>query len=233
MSFDLSGGAGAAVSVGSAAAQGGMNPIADISAAISLVGLGTSIFGGAQSSSATSSMSRVAQAEADANSRVSGLEQQINGQRHQQMVLDTSRQQLQIIRNTQLARSMAINSASGQGVSAMGSGSSGLMGGLGQISGDSGRNIEGINQNLQIGNNIFGFNDQISQQKQLLAQLGGQMAVLQGKSAQGQGIASIGGAVTKAADPLSKLMGGFGTDTSQPNNGSGIYTGDPSVPGFG
>lgn len=31
---------------------------------------------------------------------------------------------------------------------------------------------------------------------------------------------------------LSKLLGGNSSNTSQPNNGSGIYTGDPTIPGF-
>lgn len=210
---DIQEGAGAAVSVGSAAAQGGMNPMADISAAMSLVGLGMSFFGNKKKSDATAAMAGVAQNQANASMEIANLDKQVNAQRQQQMVLTANRQQLQVIRNSQLARSMALTSASGQGAQF----GSGLAGGYGQISGDTNTNLLGIHQNLAIGQNIFGLDNKIDDQKILLAQYGADMAKLQGKAAAGAGLASLGGDVGKAAGPLGSLFGSVGGNKDTTN----------------
>src|SRR5882672_6919476 len=70
----------------------------------------------------------------------------INQQNLMQMKLNARRAQMEVLRNNQRARSMALSSATNQGA-AFGSG---LQGGLGQIQGMSNTNLLGINQNLKI-----------------------------------------------------------------------------------
>lgn len=97
---------------------------------------------------------------------------------------------------------------------------SGIQGGQAQATDQGLFNSAGINQNLEIGRNIFGLNDQISGQKSLMSQS-------QSAQATDQGIASLGGAVVKNAGMIgniasygqtqfSNAFGGYpGTYTSQ------------------
>lgn len=220
MAFDPSSATGAAVSTGAAAAQGGLNPIADISAIVSLTGLGMSLFGSDKAVG-------VAKQEAGVSSEIAGLEGQVNAQRQQQMVLQSNRQQLQTIRQSQIARSMALTSATNQGAQF----GTGLQGGLGQIQGDTDTNLLNNNQNLQIGQNIFGIDSQISQKRMQLAALGGNMASAQGYSALGGGIMKGAGAIGQLSGQFTGMFGGGAKTQSSGGygvtgqNNSGSYIG--------
>lgn len=186
-----------------------------ISAGIGAIGLGMQIFGTMKASSAASQAANI-------SSNIAGLEGQVNDQKHQAMLLSSRRQQMEVIRNNQLARSMALNSATNQGAQ-MGSG---LSGGLSQIAGQSGVNMMGINKNLEIGNNIFGIDQKISANKAQLAQV-------QGSMASAQGIASLGGSLAKAGGPMSSLFGQFGAlggggASPLPTGGYGVTGGNSS-----
>lgn len=122
------------------------------------------------------------------NQDIAKQEYEIEAQRHQQMVLNSRRQQTENIRNVQLARSMALNSATGQGAQQ----GSGLAGGLSQANSQGGYNALGINQNLMIGDNIFAANKNISQDKQQLASLGSDMATTQAISSFGGNLMKVG-----------------------------------------
>lgn len=178
-----------------------------ISAGLGILGLGLSIFGGAKSSSDSKQLYQI-------QSQETGLEQDVNSQRQQAMVLSAQRQQLQNIRNTQLARSMALNSATGQGAQF----GSGLQGGYGQISGQSGVNGLGVSQNLEIGQNIFGLDSQISGLKQ-------QASGVQSNIATDQAISSLGGSISKAGPMVGALSQSFGgMFNSKPSgNLGGLY----------
>lgn len=82
----------------------------------------------------------------------------IQQQKRQAMELDANRSQLEVIRNSQRARSMALFNAQSTGAQR----GSGLQGGYGQISGQSNTNALGIQQNLQIGENVFNLNADVS-----------------------------------------------------------------------
>ncbi len=86
------------------------------------------------------------------------LEQDIQKQRGQAMELDARRKSLEVVRNQQRARALALTTATAQGAQ----GGSGLQGGYGQATGQAGTNLMGIQQNLQIGRNIQAFNQGIS-----------------------------------------------------------------------
>lgn len=102
-----------------------------------------------------------AQQSRDINNQIVGFERQIEGQRQQAMEIDARRRGLEVIRNQQRARAVALTNATAQGASR----GSGLQGGYGQISGQSNVNAMGIQQNLLIGQNIFGLNNQITDQR--------------------------------------------------------------------
>lgn len=161
-----------------------------ISAAFGLIGLGTSLFGSIGQSS-------VAHQTAQVSGDIAQQEGLVNDQRKQQMELQGRRQQLENIRNTQRARALGTAAAVNQGAS-MGSG---YGGGQAEAYATGGTNEVGINQNLQIGRNIFGLDDKISQDKIQLASLGGQAAT-------DAGIANIGNSIFKSAGTLGNLFGG-------------------------
>lgn len=101
------------------------------------------------------------------NRQITAHEQQIEAQRMKAMQLDARRRQMEVIRNQQRYRAVGLTNATAQGAQF----GSGLQGGYGQISGQSGVNLLGIQQNLQIGQDIFGLNQAITGQKQQYADL--------------------------------------------------------------
>ena len=85
--------------------------------ALAGVGAGMSIFG--------------AREAADAQKQITQAERQIEGQRFKAMELDARRKQLEMFRNAQRARAMALSTATSQGAQH----GSALAGAYGQISG--------------------------------------------------------------------------------------------------
>jgi hypothetical protein len=97
----------------------------------------------------------------DINKGIIDTQFQMEAERQKAMELDAKRQQREIIRNQQRARSIALASATAQGARF----GSGLQGGYGQISGQSNVNALGIQQNLDIGRNMFNLNSQLANQR--------------------------------------------------------------------
>ncbi len=158
-----------------------------ISAALGVVGLGLQIWGGAKASQTASQVAGVQKG-------IAGDEQQINDQKQQQMQLEARRMQTEQFRNIQRQRSAATAAAVNQGAQ----GGSGLQGGLAQVQDQGLYNVQGINQNLQFGNTIFGINNDISSKKMQLADLSSSMA-------QDQALSSLGGAIVKNSGTIGGL----------------------------
>lgn len=154
---------------------------------LGLLGLGLSAFGTASGVSA-------AQQSAQAGMNIAGLEQKVNDQRQLAMQITARRQQMQTIRTNQMAQAQATAAATNQGAQF----GSGLQGGLAGVEGQSASNLQGINQQLQTGNNIFGLDNQISQQK--IAQY-----QAQSQEATASGVSSFGGDLLKAAPMIASL----------------------------
>lgn len=169
-----------------------------------LIGLGISAVGTIMQVSASSHQN-------EASRRKIELEQQIEAKRRQSMELDASRKQMEVFRNHQRARAMGLEAATNQGASS----GSGLQGAYGQISGQSGINLLGVNQNLELGRATFGINEQISQQK-----------IAMGNAAQdaslAQGITSFGGSVFGASKSLNNIFSGPTNAAPVPNFGMGL-----------
>lgn len=149
------------------------------------------------------------------------LEMQIQAQKRQAMELTARRDQLQNIRNTQIQRSMALNSATNQGAQF----GTGLAGGYGQISGQSVTNAVGIAQNLEIGRNLFDLNEDISYSKM-------RQADAQTQTSMYAGISSFGNSLMGVSGRLGNLTAGFGNNNQQ-NFGVDTYGGQISRMGRG
>lgn len=173
-----------------------------------ILGLGLSIYGTIGGMGASEDYNR-------AQSRQIDLERQVEGQRYQAATLKHERDQMEILRNNQRARAMGLQAATSQGAQ-MGSG---LAGAYGQFAGASGTNLLNENQNWQIGQNVFGLNSKISDNKI-------DMASAQRDQQTYQGISSLGGSIFSASKSLSNVFSGPSNTAPQPNFGMGLYKGN-------
>lgn len=177
-----------------------------ISLAIGAVGLGMQIFGGISSAQNAAAQAKVSENEIS-------QEQSISNAKQQAMEINGRRTQMENVRNNQRARAQATNSATNQGAQF----GSGLQGGLAQVNDQSQFNMLGVNDALQTGRQIAGFNNAISGDKEQLAQLGSSAAT-------DAGISSIGGSLTKSASTIGQLgKNAFGGSSSAPGSGGGMF----------
>lgn len=180
-----------------------------ISLALGIGGIAAQAFGGLSSAGISRQIAGVSADE-------SNLDIDINNQKQQAMELSSRRQQTETMRNAQRQRSQATAAATSDGAQF----GSGLQGGLAGVTDQSTYNALGVNQNTQIGENIFGLDSSIDTDKMKIASL-------QGQQATDQGIASLGGALTSSAGTIGKLSQGVG----KLNFGSLFGGGSPS--GYG
>jgi len=158
-----------------------------ISTGLNLVGFGLQLFGMSEGQEA-------AEKAAGIKKGIAADEIRINEQKKQQMLLESSRKQMEIFRNMQRQRSMATAAAVNQGASS----GSGLQGGLAGVTNQSLFNSLGISQNVELGQNIFGINDEISQKKM-------QLADVETDQAEAAGWASLGGSLMKAGPTFESI----------------------------
>lgn len=175
------------------------------------VGLGMSIYGASQTSSAAS---RYNQSQIDQMQTESKMEDV----REEHMELSASRMRIENARQVNQQSAVALANATAQGAGT-GSASSGLAGGLGQVRSAGGWNELGINQNLMFGQQMFGLNKQKLQEQM-------QGAYAQQDMQAGQAWQSLGGSLMGASGTFGKLASGFNGDMG----GRPSYV--PS-PGFG
>lgn len=138
---------------------------------------------------------------AQISGQITGFEQQINAQRQQQMILNSKRQSVENLRNVQKAQSLGKSAAANQGALF----GSGYAGGQASDASKGAFNAENISQNLQIGENIFGLQNQISAAQIRESQLESSAASAGGLAGLFSGAAGIGGAIMKAAPELAAL----------------------------
>lgn len=181
---------------------------------IAAVGLGMSLFGGAK---ATDDAKAIAQQQQQAaqqsyaiNSKITGYENQVNDQHQTQMELTSRRASMENFRKTQQTLAQGENSAVNQGAQF----GSGFQGGQAQGTAQGTFNAVGINSNLEIGENIFGLNRQISAQKLALSGVQTQSNIaiggLQSDMATAQGYSSIGKSISGSAGMLGSMAQGIG-----------------------
>lgn len=191
-----------------------------IGAGIAAVGLGMSLFGGMNQASASKEYAEKSYA---VQSQISANENLVNNQRETAMQLNARRNSLEQFRNTQRMASRATAAATFQGAQF----GSGLAGGLGQVTAQGAYNTQGLNQNLEIGENIFGLDRTISGEKLQLAKLQSDFGVT---SATNQGLSSLGGSLMSAGPGIGRLSQGLGNPFS---NSGGMFMGGGSPSGYG
>lgn len=120
----------------------------------------------------------------------------IEGQKRQAMELDAKRRELEVFRSVQRARSIALTNATLQG----GQFGSGLIGGMAQATQAGHEDLTQIGQSLTIGRSISDLNNDISQHKMALADLGADASFY-------SGLSSMGGAFLGQSSNISKMMG--------------------------
>ncbi|SRR5713226_2936707 len=143
--------------------------------------------------------SQDASAIANIQKQMAQTEMQENQVRRTAMEVESRRQSMQNIRQTQMARSMSLNTATGQGAQF----GSVLGGAYGSISGQSNTNELGISQNRQFGEKMFDLTDQLDKEKMDLA---GAQSKQASDSAFGKLLGGIGGSL----GDLGKLAGSSG-----------------------
>lgn len=163
-----------------------------LSAGLGIAGLGLKLLGGILGSSAAD----------DAHAAQVGIfnqEIEANKQKYNAMVLASRRQQLDILRNSQRARALALSSATNQGAQY----GTGIQGGLNQIEGQTNTNLLGNAQGLEIGRNMSTISDNISRFNM-------QLSDAQTSMSNAQGIMSLGGSLMTAGPTIGNIMKGFG-----------------------
>lgn len=190
-----------------------------ISIGLQAVGLGMQLFGSGASIFGSSKSNEI-------NQRIAEDERRANEERRKAMELNSRRQQLQNVRNVQLQRSMALNSATAQGAQF----GTGLAGGQAQITQAGNFNDLGIRQNTEIGRNLFDINDDISRNK-------AELSATQSKMALYQGIAGLGSSFMKIGPTAGNLAKGFNFGPDTYSGGGGLSAFDQQnrylFPGYG
>jgi|SRR6185312_528257 len=169
-----------------------------ISLTLGIVGLGTSLFGGFSGASASK---QYAQQSAALSQQITQNELQQNAVRQQAMEMSARRNQLEVLRNTQRARAQGLNAAVNQGAQY----GSGTAGGLAEVTNEGAFGVQGVRNELQLGESMFGLTNSLTGLRGQFAQLQSQY---QSTEATDQGIASLGGALMKSGPMIGNLMGG-------------------------
>ena len=146
-------------------------------AGAAVVGTGLQIYGGIEAMGAQKNITKISMEEI-------GVEKQQNEVRRQAMEMSAHRQMLQQVRNTQKARSQALETGTSQGAQF----GSGVAGAYGSISGQGSSNIAELSSGLQFGEQEFNLTAQLDDLKMSMAKAQGQLATAQGISAIGSGI---------------------------------------------
>lgn len=157
---------------------------------LAVAGAGVSLYGQSQ--------------EAGAQQSIIAAQQKEDQERKKAMELDALRRKREIVRQGIAARSVALATATNQG--AGGPGGSAIPGAMGGIQGQTGVNLLGVNQNLQIGRQMFDYKNQESMGKIAYARA-------QQITGFGQGMTSLGGTLIKDMGAISRIgmyLGGAG-----------------------
>ena len=160
------------------------------------IGMAGSIFSGIQESGIESKIAGEERSQAVNEEQITQLHQQ-------QMHMFGQRQAMENYRKTQQVMAQGKAAAVNQGAQF----GSGLAGAQGAESAEGGQGVRNLNQNMEVGDKIFGLTYQIDQSKMQEANLGSSLAKWQGISSMFQGLSGMGQGTLQAAGPLSKMFG--------------------------
>lgn len=137
--------------------------------------------------------------QAEYQQQAISLQQQQDAQRRQQMELDATRRKREMIRQSIIARSQALAATTAGGANT----SSALPGAYGGVSGRTNVNELGVNQNEQIGENMFSIQGGITAANAGYARAGASAAA-------GAGMVSLGNMFIQNSSTISKIGGSVG-----------------------
>lgn len=141
--------------------------------------------------------------QAQAQEQALAGQQQAEQLRQQQMNLDAERRKREVIRQSIAARSASVTAANSSGAML----GSGLPGAIGGVSGRSGTDMLAINQNQDIGNTMFGVNQNILGAYRSAAGYGEMAALGSGLTTMGNGILRNEGTISKVGTYLGSKFG--------------------------
>lgn len=170
-----------------------MDPISAITGAISLIGIGTSLFGTAKNTGLYNQ-------ENTDQKQILGYQEQENQVQQEYANYTNQRQQLENLRNGQRSAAAGVATAAAQGAYSAGVGGSGVYGGQGDIAGNVGWANDALNVKYGFGSQISGLQNNISNTQMDLSNINSQINT-------NQGITNAGNAITKAAGPLGSILG--------------------------
>lgn len=173
-----------------------MDPISMMSLGASVIGMVTQGIG------MLGSMSESSKLASDEKGILSD-EMQENEIRRQAMMLSANRQKIETIRKTQKASAIGMAAAVNQGAQF----GSGAAGGQAAAKSQGAFDILGINQNLQLGNQIFDIDKQIDLTKM-------NMADIQTSLMNYQGLMGLGSGLAKSGSSLGNILGQLGMGSS-------------------
>lgn len=178
------------------------------------IGLGMSAFGAVGAASSAQQISGIQQ------KKFADQEQQ-DVIRQNAMNINTRRNQMEVLRNNQRSRSLALNNATSQGAQF----GSGLQGGYGGIQGQSGNNLLNMDQNYQLNTNMFAVQGDINKQDIALSQA-------QSSQATSNAIGGFGKSVLGLMGPVGNLFGSGPSNSSGGGSSGGTYS-SMTQAGFG
>ena len=141
--------------------------------------------------------------QADYQARAMNDQRRADVVRRRAMEFDAMRRRREIIRQGQIARSMALAAAVNQGAEQ----GTGLMGGYGQIAGRVNTNLQGVQGNLELGREMFDINADMSNNFMMAAKYGTQASMW-------RGVGQLGGQLVRGQavfDRLGDYWSGRGT----------------------
>lgn len=168
------------------------------------IGLGLAAAGAVASFIGSSKSSSAQEASIDAQQRAEAI-------RFKAMKLDADRRRREMIRQGMIARSQALATGTAQGMSS----GSAQHGAFGQVAGFTNWNISGINQNEQIGTELFAANRELLSARR-------QEASAATISSFGAGLSSLGGAVLGNIGAINRVTNNL-QSPNQPYNITSPY----------
>lgn len=171
-----------------------------------IIGGGLSIKGLFDQSSALDDKAAADAQVAAQNRLIFGYQKEENDQRKNAMELDATRRKREFIRQSIAARSLALSTTTNQGAF----NSSALPGAYAGISGRTNVNELGVNQNAEIGRNIFALNDKISDAQSTASVFQTQSNQAGAEAAKAGAMVSLGSTLMSNAVTIGKIGGSVG-----------------------
>lgn len=172
-----------------------------ITLGIGAIGLGTSIYGMFAAHGDQKRLQQMQQADQALQQQKFGLEQNVNDQRQSAMELSARRQNVETFRQSQQLQARSVFASTSQGAGY----GSGAQTGAASTQSQGAFASQGINNNLQIGENIFSLDRKISANNAQSSALKSQESLVKGDISNDQQWSSLGNSIMGGAKTLGQV----------------------------